>query len=72
MDWNDDLLSRLSATIPCGYHALGQPASEPTALAALALLARGRIDTARVALNWLAQMQSDDGSIGISAANPDP
>ena len=50
-----------------GYRDGAAPAPEPTALAALALLATGS-DTqpSRLAADWLARSQRDDGSLGIS------
>ena len=41
--------------------------SEPAALAALALLANERADAARRPLEWLANLQSTDGSLGVCA-----
>ena len=48
------------------------PAVEPTALAALALLAAGRGGQATPALDWLAAAQSADGSLGIDAGTRHP
>ena len=62
MDWNDELLDRLAAQIPCGYHPTGPASSEPTALAALALSAAHR--PAAAAIDWLAALQKPDGSVG--------
>ena len=68
MGWNDALLDRLAAHIPCGYHPGGPASSEPTALAAIALSAANR-DAAR-AIDWLAACQSADGSVGPTAPRP--
>ena len=65
-------LDRLSRGPVCGYMAEGQPASEPTALAAMALAAHGRLEPARAALDWLAGLQSDEGSVGIDFSRPRP
>lgn len=65
MDWNDELLDRLAVQIPCGYHPTGIASSEPTALAAMALLANSRPATA--ALAWLATCQAADGSVAPTA-----
>jgi len=65
-------LDRLSRGPVCGYFADGQPASEPTALAAMALAAHGRLEPARAALDWLAALQSDEGSVGIDFSRPRP
>jgi hypothetical protein len=70
MAWNDELLDRLSAQIPCGYHPQGPASSEPTALAALALSAANRPTAA--AMEWLAGLQAADGSIGPTVAQSAP
>jgi uncharacterized protein (DUF362 family) len=70
--WKDEVLHYLSAHSPCGYRANQSPASEPSALAALALLTadhtrhdfRGR--AAEVA-DWLASIQNTDGSVPVRA-----
>ncbi len=72
MTWLDELLDRLASLIPCGYHAAGPASSEPTALAALALIALGRDDASRNALDWLAQLQNADGSVGPTATQSTP
>ena len=70
MGWNDELLDRLAARIPCGYHSKGPASTEPTALAALALSAAKRPATA--AMDWLAGLQAADGSLGPTAAQSSP
>jgi hypothetical protein len=72
MDWTTDLLDHLASVVPCGYHPKGPAASEPTALAGLALLAHGRFKAARAAADWLGQIQSKDGSVGVTALQPEP
>ncbi|MCI0491751.1 MAG: hypothetical protein L0Z07_02310 [Planctomycetes bacterium] len=72
MDWKRDLVERLRKSVPGGYRAAGPEASEPTALAGIALCAVGELDHAQRAGNWLAAIQSDDGSVGVSAAQPTP
>ena len=72
MLWTDDILDRLSAQLPCGYHATGPVSTEPTALAALALLAANREASARTLLAWLAGLQATDGSIGPTATQSTP
>lgn len=64
MTWINELLDKLVTTVPCGYHRDGPPATEPTALAAIALCAHGNHDAAVGALGWLSGLQSGDGSIG--------
>jgi len=72
MPWIDELAERLSAQIPCGYHPTGPASSEPTALAALALSAAGHGQAAAKALDWLARLQADDGSVGPTAKQRTP
>ena len=72
MAWLDEAIERLTARPVCGYQREGAPAVEPTALAALALLAAGRGGRAMPALDWLAAAQSADGSLGIDADTRQP
>jgi hypothetical protein len=72
MNWTRDLIDRLAAVVPGGYHAGGEPTTEPTALAGLALIAHRRSDLARVAADWLARQQAAVGSIGVSLYHPTP
>jgi hypothetical protein len=72
MSWLDNLLDRLAACVPCGYHAAGPTSSEPTALAALALFANGRDEAALQAIAWLAHLQNADGSVGPTATQTTP
>lgn len=72
MAWIDEALARLSDTPCCGYTPDALPAVEPTALAAMALLQFDRVEPATLALRWLAETQSNDGSLGISAAQKTP
>jgi hypothetical protein len=72
MTWLDELLDRLESRIPCGYHTAGPASSEPTALAALALIAYGRDAASRNALEWLAQLQNADGSVGPTVTQSTP
>jgi len=67
MAWLDATLDSLAQQPVCGYEAEAAPASEPTALAALALIAGWRSNSARPALDWLAGIQAEDGSVGIRA-----
>ncbi len=66
-----DVLTRL-ASASGGYHHHSARATEPSALAALALLAHGRDPEALPMVDWLADLQSADGSVGIDAAQPNP
>ena len=72
MTWIDELSARLAAQIPCCYHPAGVASSEPTALAALALLTADRRDAVLRALAWLGACQSADGSIGPTAKQSSP
>ena len=65
MNWHDELLNQLAAEPICGYRAGGAVATEPTALAALALAAHDRADAAHVATEWLARNQIEQGSVGV-------
>jgi hypothetical protein len=70
--WHTDALHALSAAPECGYRAGAPTASEPAALAAMALVAHGRAENATLWCRWLAEHQATDGSLGINAAETDP
>ncbi len=72
MDWLEDVLARLESATAWGYHHDSESATEPTALAASALLAHGRAAAAARPSDWLLARQSDNGRLGIDATNPDP
>ena len=72
MSWLDEALACLAARPCCGYHADVPPATEPTALAAMALLAHGSQAAAETALGWLTEIQSADGSVPIDALQQGP
>ncbi len=72
MTWLADAVQFLLAHQVCGYQQKALPAVEPTALAALALLATGPGGQATPALDWLATAQSADGSLGIDAGTRHP
>lgn len=72
MVWIDELSARLAEQLPCGYQPTGPASTEPTALAALALLSGGRHGAALKALAWLADRQAADGSVGPTATQPAP
>jgi hypothetical protein len=69
--WIDHCVAELASLATWGYHAGGPAASEPTALAALALAAHGRDDAMRAA-GWLQAAQSEDGSVGVSREQKSP
>ncbi len=64
MNWREAINDQLVAFVPGGYDRTGPIATEPTALAALAICAAGRGDDAAKALTWLATRQNADGSFG--------
>jgi hypothetical protein len=68
----DEALDRLTDQPVCGYQVSGPPATEPTALAAMALAAHGRWDAAQAGLDWLVSLQSDEGSLGVNALHATP
>ncbi len=72
MSWIDPLLDRLAEKPTGGYNSSDTPAVEPTALAAIALAAHGRVEPARRALEWLMEIQASDGSLGIRASQSNP
>lgn len=72
MAWIHSVLDRLEDAANWGYSAGESPASEPVALAALALAAHGRQAAAERAARWLIDIQQASGSVGISAAESSP
>lgn len=72
--WQADLFDRLVARQVGGYHLSDAPATEPTALAALAILGRERAQVlhAADALAYLNQAQAKDGSVGVRLTEPEP
>jgi hypothetical protein len=72
MTWLDEATDSLAENPLCGYAADAAPASEPTALAALALHANGHGQAARPALDFLSRLQAKDGSVGVREGEPTP
>jgi hypothetical protein len=72
MGYLEVVLDRLAASDVCGYHAGAPAATEPTAVAALALFAHGRVDSARKLADRLLEIQKEDGSLGIDRVNGSP
>lgn len=73
MPWIDDALALLAQSPVCGYAPQTAGASEPSALAALALVGHGKTAAARPAAAFLAELQaSGDGSIGVRQGEPSP
>jgi hypothetical protein len=71
-DWIDSLLALLRRQPATGYRSGGAPASEPTALAAMALLAHDQLKASLPALDWLRERQAADGSVGVRADESTP
>jgi len=72
MSYLEVVLDRLAASDVCGYQAGAPAATEPTAVAALALFAHGRTDRARKLTDRLLEIQRDDGSLGIDRVHALP
>jgi len=72
MDVHGSLLQRIAGQPRFSYIGDGPMASEPTALAAMSLLSGGLSQEAETALFWLASLQSEDGSVGVTADQPTP
>ncbi len=72
MSWTDDILDEVATANAWSYSTGSEPATEPTAWAALALRAYGRDDAADRATQWLADHQAKDGTLGINLSQPDP
>lgn len=70
--WVDSLLDPLVAKPLCGYSEGGPIGTEPTALAALALLAHGRYDAALPALDWLRERLNERHGVGVSETERQP
>jgi hypothetical protein len=72
MGWIEDCQARLADAQAVGYRLGGSPASEPTALAALALIAHDNLEAAGAKLRWLVTIQNDNGGVGINARQRSP
>jgi len=72
--WLETALAQLCEGAGSGlaYLGGGQPAAEPTALAALALAGNGRSADAQKAAAWLAQQQLLDGSVAVRPGENKP
>lgn len=70
--WQGTILLSLVREPLIGYAPSSLPATEPTALAALILIAHGKKDLARPALDFLTSIQSPDGSVGVRKGEPEP
>ncbi len=72
MGYLEVVLDRLAANDACGYHSTSPAATEPTAVAALALFAHGRAANAKRLADQLLEMQQPDGSLGIDRVHALP
>lgn len=72
MTWQQEATDRLARPTAWGYHSGDAGFTEPTALAALALLAHNQPHAAAAPLAWLRRHQMLDGSLGVSAAESSP
>jgi hypothetical protein len=72
VSWIEQALDLLEKSPVCGYAPHTSQASEPTALAALALAGHGRLDAAKTATQWLRSIQNRDGSVGVTKDQPTP
>ena len=70
--WLDEALTQLAAKPVCGYAPDAAPATEPTALAALALLAHDRKGSVGPAIEYLLRCQGTDGSVGVREGDATP
>src|SRR5438445_1841716 len=72
MHWVEIILDEASESTHWGYASGAAPATEPVAVAALALAGHGRRAAAQRACRWLAAHQAPDGTLGISATEMAP
>lgn len=72
MSWFDEIRESLTRSPVIGYAPDTAPATEPTALAALVLIASGERTAATAAIEFLNQCQGEDGSVGIRQDQPSP
>ena len=72
MNWLDDTLDVLTAEDGWCYQLGAEVATEPAALAALALVGHGRAAASQGPCQWLVDHQNDDGSLGITASQNEP
>jgi hypothetical protein len=70
--WIDTLLEELVGETHWSYEPGGSTATEPTAIAALALCAHGQLAAAARACRRLSESQATDGSVGITPGHPIP
>lgn len=72
VNWLPIALDQLAEQPVLGYLPGGKPATEPTALAALALAAHGHLPPAQTAAQWLQDQQTAGGAVGVRAGEAEP
>lgn len=72
MDWINKATEYLRETETWNYRPGGKSYAEPAALTALSLMGQGDISTATLVAEWLAKLQSDEGSVSVSEAEKTP
>ena len=72
MPWIDEALDLLAKTPVCGYTAQDSGATEPSALAGLALVGHGRIKESSSVGEFLVGIQGPDGSVGVRSGEETP
>ncbi len=70
--WLTEALERLASQPLCGYRAGDTAWTEPTSLAALALLAHGQVEAAWPALVWLEERLDDQRGVGMNVEQREP
>ena len=70
--WLNEALTQLDARTVCGYAPDAAPATEPTALAVLALLAHDRNGSIGRAIKYLLRCQGSNGSVGVREGEATP
>jgi hypothetical protein len=65
-------VDRLAAATQWAYRASHESAAEAAAWSALALVAHDQLKAALAPATWLAELQQEDGSVGVSAAEAEP
>jgi hypothetical protein len=72
MDWLSSTLASLADNPVIGYARGQSPATEPTAIAALGLIAAGQPKQAAAGLDFLVACQGSDGAVGIRQSESSP
>lgn len=72
MPWIDEALGLLAQSPVCGYSSHDTGATEPSALAALALVGHGRLKESASVGEFLVGIQAPDGSVGVRSGEETP